>query len=181
MRKDLSRLTTVLLTAAPLLASTALAGDQLPAPDAREKSPALALVVFLDSPGSAEILDGNFQEGLDKAFAALDRRTYRHELELTTNMCAAQVKLGQLEAANTNCEAALAAEQPANAVIRDKSSAMAHVNHGVVHFVQGDYEFAEKEFRRAKMLYPGLGVAASNLALARQPELKPRVEIGETL
>lgn len=182
MRKDLSRLTTVLLTAAPLLASTALAGDQLSTPDARERSPALALVVFLDVPGSAEIIGGNFRDGLDKASAALDRRPYRHELELTTNMCVAQVKLGELEAANANCEAALASGPPANSVMKPRQIlAVAHVNHGVVHFVQGDYEFAEEEFHRAKLMFPSLGVAASNLALARQPELEPSVEVGETL
>ena len=88
----------------------------------------------------------------------------------------------ELESANANCEAALAGGPPANSVMKPRQIlAVAHVNHGVVHFVQGDYEFAEKEFRLARSMYPSLGVAASNLALARQPELKPRVEVGETL
>ena len=182
MKRDLLRLTAVLLTAAPLLASTALAGEQFTAPDAHQRTSALALVVFLDADGSADILRGNYQDGLDKASAALDSRPSRRNLELTTNMCAAQVKLGRLEAANTNCEAALADKKPAGSVMAPrKRLAVAHVNHGVVHFVQGDYEFAEKEFRLARSMYPSLGVAASNLALARQPELKPRVEVGETL
>lgn len=182
MKRDLLRLTAVLLTAAPLLASTALAGEQFTAPDAHQRTSALALVVFLDADGSADILRGNYQDGLDKASAALDSRPSRRNLELTTNMCAAQVKLGRLEAANTNCEAALADKKPAGSVMAPrKRLAVAHVNHGVVHFVQGDYEFAEKEFRLARSMYPSLGVAASNLALARQPGLKPRVEVGETL
>ena len=182
MRRDLSRFAAMLLTAASLTVSMAIAGEQPAAPDAHDRTPALALVVFLDTPGSADILRGDYQEGLDKASAALDRAPDRRELELTTNVCVAQTKLGLLESANTSCEAALADAPPAGSVMKPrKYLAVAHVNHGVVHFVQGDHEFAEKEFRRARMLSPSLGVAASNLAFARAPEFKPRVEVGEAL
>lgn len=181
MRKDFSRTAAVLLAAAPLLASSALAWDSFTAPDARERAGAIALVVFLDLPGSADIIRGNYESGLDKATAALDRPG-RHEMELTTNICAAQVKLGSPEAANRSCEAALAGRLPARSAMTPREfRAVAHVNHGVVHLVQGDTEFAILEFRRAKTMDPTLRVAASNAALAREMERQPRIQVGETL
>jgi len=140
------------------------------------------LVVYQDLPGGAAILSGNYQEGLDRSLAAIERAPNRHAMELATNICAARVKLGQLEAANASCETALAGRPPYGTVWGVKQyRAVAHVNHGVVHLMQGDSEFAVQEFSRARNLFPSLGVALSNRALARDMMRKPQVIIGEPL
>lgn len=183
MRKGLSLMTAAgLLVAAPLMVSIALAEQQSVALDARERAPALALAVFQDMPGGDRILHGSYQEGLDEAAATLARRPYRDALVLNTNICVAQLKLGRLDAANVSCEAALASRPPTGAVLEPrKLFAAVHVNHGVVHFVQGDHEFAEDEFRRAKAMYPGLRIASSNLEVLDQSMPKARVEVEEIL
>jgi tetratricopeptide (TPR) repeat protein len=97
---------------------------------------------------------------------------------LNTNICAAQLKLGRLEAANDSCEAALASRAPTGSGLKPRQAqAAVHVNHGVVHQAQGDYEFAESEFRRAKAMYPGLRIAASNLQFMERSLRKGWVEI----
>jgi len=76
----------------------------------------------------------------------------------------------------------LANELPVGFVVTSRRLfAAAHVNHGVVHFMQGDREFAQHEFRRAKAVDPTLRAAAHNLAVARQPMRQPRVEVEQTL
>lgn len=177
MRKGFSTRATGLLVAVPLMFSTALAGEPFTGLDARESVPGLALVVFQDTPSGAQILQGKYQDGLDQAAAALAMRPYRYTLVLNTNICAAQLKLGRLEAANESCEAALASK-PIGTVLKPRQAhAAVHVNHGVVHLAQGDYEFAESEFRRAKAMYPGLRIAASNLQFMEQSLRKGWVEI----
>jgi tetratricopeptide (TPR) repeat protein len=164
MRKEFSPMAAGLLAAVPLMFSTALAGEPFAGLDARESAPGLALVVFQDTPSGAQILQGKYQDGLDQATAALAMRPYRYTLVLNTNICAAQLRLGRLEAANESCEAALASRPPTGLVLKPQQvRAAVYVNHGVVHLAQGDYGFAESEFRRAKAMYPGLRIAASNL------------------
>lgn len=169
-----------LAIAASLVASAATGVEQRVAPDARAPASSVALVVFRDVPGSASILRGNYEQGLDRSFAALERAPSRRVLELTANICAAQVKLGQIHAANASCERALATNARAGSD-QNRIRAVAVVNHGVVHLVQGDREFAVKEFRRAARMSPSLGVARSNRALAEEPVRQPHVVIGETM
>jgi tetratricopeptide (TPR) repeat protein len=177
MRRCFSPIAAGLLAAVPLMFSTALAGDPFTGLDARESAPGLALVVFQDTPSGAQILQGKYQEGLDQAAAALATRPYRYTLVLNTNICAAQLKLGRLEAANESCEAALASKPIGTVLKPQQAHAAVHVNHGVVHLAQGDYEFAESEFRRAKAMYPGLRIAASNLQFMERSLRKGWVEI----
>lgn len=182
MRREILQSVAAFLAAASVFVSSAPAGKDLAAPDARERAGSIGLIVFQDLPSGASILLGNYQDGLDKAFAALNERPYRYPLERKTNICAAQVKLGQFEFANMSCEAALDARaRTASVKSRRQLLAVAHVNHGVVHLMQGDREFAIEEFRRARVMFPGLRIAASNLALAESSELKPHVVVGETL
>lgn len=178
MRRNFSPMAAGLLAAVPLMFSTALAGESFTGLDARESAPGLALVVFQDTPSGAQILQGKYEDGLDQAAAALAMRPYRNTLVLNTNMCAAQLKLGRLEAANETCEAALASKPPVGSALQPRRAhAAVHVNHGVVHLAQGDYEFAEGEFRRAKAMYPGLRIAASNLKFMERSLRKGWVEI----
>ena len=178
MRRGFSPMAAGLLAAVPLMFSTALAGEPFTGLDARESAPGLALVVFQDTPSGAQILQGKYQDGLDQAAAALAMRPYRYTLVLNTNICAAQLKLGQLEAANDSCEAALASRAPTGPGLKPRQAqAAVHVNHGVVHLAQGDYEFAESEFRRAKAMHPGLRIAASNLQFMERSLRKGWVEI----
>lgn len=178
MRRDFSPMAAGLLAAVPLMFSTALAGEPFAGLDARESAPGLALVVFQDTPSGAQILQGKYQDGLDQAADALAMRPYRNTLVLNTNICAAQLKLGRLEAANESCEAALSSKPPTGSVLKPRQAqAAVHVNHGVVHQAQGDYEFAESEFRRAKAMYPGLRIAASNLKFMERSSRKGWVEI----
>ena len=178
MRKEFSPMAAGLLAAVPLMFSTALAADPFTGLDARESAPGLALVVFQDTPSGAQILQGRYQDGLDQATAELALRPYRNAFLLKTNICAAQLRLGQLEAANESCEAALTNKPPSGLVLEPrKLRAAVHVNHGVVHFAQGDYAYAEGEFRRAKSMYPGLRIAASNLQFMEQSLRKGWVEI----
>lgn len=181
MRRNFSPMAAGLLAAVPLMFSTALAGESFTGLDARESAPGLALVVFQDTPSGAQILQGKYQDGLDEATAALAMRPYRYALVLNTNICAAQLKLGRLEAANESCEAALASKPRGTVLTPRQAHAAVHVNHGVVHVAQGDYEFAESEFRRAKAMYPGLRIAASNLQFMERSLRKGWVEIEETL
>ena len=178
MRKEFSPMAAGLLAAVPFMFSTALAGEPFTGLDAREGAPGLALVVFQDTPSGAQILQGKYQDGLDQAAAALAMRPYRYTLVLNTNICAAQLKLGRLEAANDSCEAALASRAPTGSGLKlRQAQAAVHVNHGVVHLAQGDYEFAESEFRRAKAMNPGLRIAASNLQFMERSLRKGTVEI----
>jgi len=178
MRRGFSPMAAGLLAAVPLMFSTALAGEPFTGLDARESAPGLALVVFQDTPSGAQILQGKYQDGLDQAAAALAMRPYRYTLVLNTNICAAHLKLGQLEAANESCEAALASRAPTGPGLKPRQAqAAVHVNHGVVHLAQGDYEFAESEFRRAKAMHPGLRIAASNLQFMERSLRKGWVEI----
>jgi len=181
MRRNFSPMAAGLLAAVSLIFSTSLAGEAFTGLDARESARGLALVVFQDTPSGAQILQGMYQEGLDQAAAELARRPYRHTLVLNTNICAAQLKLGRLEAANESCEAALASEPIGTVLTPQHAHAAVRVNHGVVHFAQGDYEFAESEFRRAKAMYPGLRIAASNLQFMERSLREGRVEIEEAL
>ena len=183
MRRNLSPMAAGLLAAVPLMFSTALAGESFTGLDARESAPRLALVVFLDTPSGVQILQGKYQDGLDQAAAALALRPYRDTLVLKANICAAQVKLGRLEAANESCEAALASRPPTSvfrgsAELKPRQAhAAVHVNHGVVHLAQGDYQFAESEFRRAMAMQPNLRIAASNLQFMERSLRKGWVEI----
>jgi len=182
MRKLLVRTAVVLVAAAPLLVAGANAREQVMAPDARARASSVALVVYQDLPGGAAILSGNYQEGLDKSLAAVERAPNRHAMELATNICAARLKLGQLEAANASCESALAGRPPFGTTWSwSQYQAVAHVNHGVVHLVQGENEFAVREFSRARNLFPSLGVALSNRSLAEDMMRKPHVIVGEAL
>lgn len=178
MKGYLSPMSAGLLTAASLMISTALAGAAFTGLDARESAPGLALVVFQDTPSGAQIMQGKYQEGLDQAAYALAMRPYRDTLVLNTNICAAQLKMGRLEAANESCEAALSSKLPMVSVLKPRQAqAAVHVNHGVVHLAQGDYEFAADEFRRAKAMYPGLRIATSNLQFVERSLRKGEVEI----
>ena len=178
MRKEFSPMAAGMLAAVPLMFSTALAGEPVTGLDAREGAPGLALVVFQDTPSGAQILQGKYQDGLDQAAAALAMRPYRDTLVLNANICAAQLKLGRLEAANESCEAALASKPPTGFVLKPRQAyAAVHVNHGVVHLAQGDYQFAESEFRRAKAMQPDLRIAASNLQFMERSLRKGWVEI----
>lgn len=178
----LTRTAVALAATAPLLALGVSAAERVNALDAHMKASNMALVVFQDLPGGAAVLSGRYQEGLDESLAAAERTPKLHVVELATNMCAARVKLGQLDAANTSCELALARRAPVGTpMTAEQYRAIAHVNHGVVHFAQGDTEFAAQEFRQARNLFPSLGVASSNLAFARNELRRPRVIVGETL
>ena len=182
MRKLLVRTAVVLIAAVPLLVAGANAREQIRAPDARARASSVALVVYQNLPGGAAILSGNYKEGLEKSLAAVERAPSRHAMELATNICAARVKLGELDAANESCESALAGRPPAGTAWSLKQyRAVAHVNHGVVHLVQGDREFAIQEFSRARNLFPSLGVAFSNRSLAQDMMRKPHVIVGDAL
>jgi tetratricopeptide (TPR) repeat protein len=170
-----------LLVAALAAATSAMAVGPLNKPGATETAPPLRLVVFREAPGGTEIVHGSYQRGLDQAGTALSRG-YRDKAVLYTHICAAQIKLGQFVAANESCEAVLANNLEAGLVISSRRLfAAAHVNHGVVHFMQGDQEMAQQEFRRAKASDPTLRVAASNLALTQQLMREPLVEVEQTL
>jgi tetratricopeptide (TPR) repeat protein len=182
MRRDVSLMATALLATAPLAVPAVMAAEPINGLDARERAPAVALVVFQDMTGGAAILRGSYQAGLEEAASALARHPNRNEFALKANICAAQLRLGQVEAANESCEAALASRPPMRAAMAPRQfRAVAHVNHGVVHYVQGDHEFARQEFRRARSMYPSLQVAASNLEFTEEALRKPRIEVGETL
>ena len=162
------------------LAWGAGAGEQTMVPSAFEQESRVALVVFQDLPGSSAILRGDYSGGLDSAQAALERSPRLHVVELEANICAARVMLRQLEAANSSCEAALEDTPPVGgAFSRQQYRAVAHVNHGVAHLLQGDSEFAVKEFRQAKRLFPSLGVASSNRLMAENMMRTPQVTIDE--
>lgn len=171
-----------LLIMAPLVASSALAGESFVGLDAGEQAPAVTLVVLQGLPGSDEILVGSYQDAVEKASAALTGRPQYDKRQVNANICAAQVKLGQIEAANESCEAALALRPIHQSTDTPrKFLAIAYVNHGVVHFTQGDHATAEMEFRRASSLYPALREARSNLVVTQEVMGKPRIEVGETL
>ena len=182
MRSELSRTVAIFMASAIFSSPSALAEEQMAAPDARERASNIAVDVFQDAPGGAGILVGNFQEGVDKASASLSARPFRYRFELATNICAAQIKLGQFESANASCESALDSRPRSTMVMaRRHFLAVAHVNHGVVHLMQGDREFAIQEFGRARAMFRGLQIAASNLALTKGPELKPHIDVGTAL
>lgn len=184
MKKGLFTDVAALFVMAPLVASSALAGESYIDPDTSEQTQAVRLVVLQGLPGSGDILQGSYQEGLEKASAALTRQPQYKKREMKANICAAQLKLGQFDAANESCEAALAI-RPTRTVYATSSPrkflAVAHVNHGVVHLAQGDLETAEQQFRRAWGVYPSLREAESNLALTQQMMGRPRIEVGEGL
>jgi len=182
MRNLLTRTAVLLVAGLPLLVAGAGAKEQVTAPDAHARASSVALVVFQDLPGGAAILSGDYQRGLDESLRAAARSPNRHAMEFATNICAARVKLGLLEAANESCESALAGRPRAGSNWSLKQyRAVAHVNHGVVHLVQGDREIAVQEFSLARWLYPSLGVASSNRSLAKDMMRKPQVIVGEAL
>lgn len=181
MRKNYPLTAAALGVAALLTATGAMAEEPLIDPGVAEEAPALSLVVFRKAPGGAQIVRGSYRSGLDQAGAAL-ASGYRDKAVLYTHMCAAQLKLGELGAANENCEAVLANDLPVGLVVTSRRLfAAAHVNHGVVHFMQGDRELAQQEFRRARAADPTLRAATGNLAVARQTMRQPRVEVEQTL
>lgn len=182
MRGFFTRTAVILIAGAPLLVAGAGAREQVTAPDARARASSVALVVFQELPGGAAILSGDYQRGLDESLRAAARSPHRHAMEFATNICAARVKLGLLEAANESCESALARRPPTGSNWSlNQYRAVAHVNHGVVHLVQGDREIAVQEFSRARRLYRSLGVASSNRSLAEDMMRKPQVIVGEAL
>lgn len=181
MRRKYSLTAGALLAAILLTATNTMAGEPPISAGFDESAPPLMLVVFREVPGGTQILQGSYQLGLDEAGAAL-AGGYRDKSVLYTHICAAKLKLGQLQAANESCEAVLANNLPIGLVITSRRLfAAAHVNHGVVHFMQGDQELAQQEFRRARAADPTLRIAASNLALTQQFMRQPRVEVEQTL
>jgi tetratricopeptide (TPR) repeat protein len=181
MRGFFTRTAVILIAGVPLLVAGAGAREQVTAPDAHARASSVALVVFQNLPGGAAILSGDYQRGLDESLRAAARSPHRHPMEFATNICAARVKLGLLEAANESCESALARPPTGSNWSLNQYRAVAHVNHGVVHLVQGDREIAVQEFSRARRLYPSLGVASSNRSLAEDMVQKPQVIVGEPL
>lgn len=181
MRRNYLPTAGMLIVAALLTATSTMAGEAPINAGIADSAPPLMLVVFREVPGGTQIVHGSYQQGLDEAGAALTNG-YRDKSVLYTHICAAQLKLGQLQAANESCEAVLANNLPVGLVIASRRLfAAAHVNHGVVHFMQGDQELAQQEFRRARATDPTLRAAASNLALTQQFMRQPRVEVEQTL
>lgn len=145
-----------------LTAPIAMAGT---APDAREPSQQLALVVFEGVPGSEALLHGDYVAGLRQSLEAYGRAPARHAFQLASNVCVARLKLGQLEAAEEHCSQVMdqSIDRRVGVVMTQRYQAVALVNHGVLLSAQGDDEGAGAQFAEARRKFPELGVARSNL------------------
>jgi tetratricopeptide (TPR) repeat protein len=149
-----------------------------PAQDARDPAESMALVVFEGVPGSEALLRGDYEAGLRESLEALERNGTRHAFQLSSNLCVAQLKLGDMEAARRHC-GRLIESQPdrrVGAVMAQRYKAVARVNHGVLLGAQGDTDGASAEFEQARRQFPELGVARSNLERVGG---SPRVTVGD--
>jgi tetratricopeptide (TPR) repeat protein len=147
-----------------LLATQALA-SQGEAPDAREPASRMSLIVIEGVPGSDALLRGDYETGLSESLASLERSPNRRVAELSSNICAAQAKLGEFDSATGYCELALSA-QPSLLSAR-QHEAIALVNRGVVQALRGERTAASADFGRAADLFTGLGVARSNFTMTQ--------------
>ena len=150
--------------AGALLATQAMAG-QGKAPDAREPASRMSLIIIEGVPGSDALLRGDYETGLSEALASLERLPNRRVAELSSNICAAQAKLGAFDRATDYCEIALSA-RPSMLSVR-QHEAIALVNRGVVQALKGERVAANADFGRAADLFGSLGVARSNFAMTQ--------------
>jgi len=151
--------------AACLLLATVPAWARAAALDARAAAPRTAIVVVDGVPGSTALLSGDYAKGLAQSLAAYQRAPGRNVVPLAVNLCAAHVMLGQESQARAECARALkaAGRLPVAGLSREQYRAVALVNRGVLHQLRGDVAAAGADFDAAAGLFPGLGVAHSNL------------------
>ncbi len=151
--------------AACLLLATVPAWAHAATPDARVSATRTAVVVVHGVPGSEALLAGDYAKGLAQSLAAYQRTPGLNVAPLAVNLCAAHVMLGQQARAEAECARAVAAAgRPRVAgLTRDQYRAVALVNRGVLHQLHGDVAAAGQDFDAAARLFPGLGVARSNL------------------
>jgi len=151
-----------------------------PTQDAREPSNSMALVVFEGVPGSEALLRGDYEAGLRQSLEAAERSQVRHAFQLANNICVAQLKLGDMEAAQEQCGQVIEhrIDRREGAVMAQRYLAVALVNHGVLLGAQGDMEGAGERFEEARRKFPELGVARSNL---QRVGGGPRVVVGDDL
>lgn len=161
-------------------AASSQAAAASPAQDAREPAASMALVVFEGVPGSEALLHGDYEGGLRQSLEASVRGTGRHAFELASNICVAQLKLGELEAAREHCGEVieLRVDRREGVVMAERFKAVALVNHGVLLSAQGDPQAARLHFEEARRKFPELAVAGSNL---QHVGSAPRVTVGEDL
>ncbi len=158
-----------------ILAVAAIAGaTALLAADvamAEEEAAAYKMVVFSDQRHGAKVAKGNYEKAIAKITAAPERR--RDVFETKTNLCVAYTKSGDLENAETNCEAALvyirekhAAAPSTNAIgLRyEKYLSVALSNRGVLYAVNGDLDSARSTFEEAMELKARISMPKRNLA-----------------
>ena len=150
------------------------------AKDAREPASSMALVVFEGVPGSEALLRGDYEAGLQQSLEATERSPGRHAFELASNVCVAQIKLGDMGAAWQHCSRVIerTVDRRAGVVMAQRLRAVALVNHGVLLSAQGDVEAASLQFEEARRKFPELAVAGSNLQLVGSA---PRVTVGVDL
>lgn len=167
--------TTVLCGA--VLAQAAMAN---PALDARDPAASMALVVFEGVPGSDALLRGDYETGLRLSLEAAERAPGRHAFELASNVCVAQLKLGDIEAARQHCRQVIQrpVDRREGVVMAQRFKAVALVNHGVLLSAQGDVDAASMQFEEARRKFPELAVAGSNL---QHVGSAPRITVGDDL
>lgn len=161
-------------------AALAQAAAADPAQDAREPASSMALVVFEGVPGSEALLRGDYEAGLQQSLEATERSPGWHAFELASNVCVAQLKLGDMDAARQHCSRVVerTVDRREGVVMAQRLKAVALVNHGVLLSAQGDTQAASLQFEEARRKFPELAVAGSNLQLVGSA---PRVTVGDDL
>lgn len=137
---------------------------------AEEKATAYKMVVFSDQRHGVKVAKGNYEKAIAKITAAPERR--RDVFETKTNLCVAYTKTGDLENAETNCEAALAyirekhAATPSSngiGLTYEKYLSVALSNRGVLYAVNGDLDSARSTFEEAIELKARMSTPKRNL------------------
>lgn len=157
------------LTLAAGLVAAIVAGPALGA----ERAPAYTMTVIHDAYFGKKVLSGDYRDAIDRIRANGDRPAASFEAH--TNLCVAYVKSGEIDRAESACNAAVnAAHKQAERANRFVSSyegerwrefeAVALSNRGVLHAVAGEPELARLDFSRALELRTSIDAPGSNLA-----------------
>ena len=157
------------ICAAALLAASVAVSPVL----ADDTAAAYTMTVIRDAAHGSRIIKGDY----DKAIERITRAEFRYAGNFAgeTNLCVAYTKSGELEKAETACNAAV---DVANGMLRVKADlladytrkaymtdlAIALSNRGVVYAAMGNTELAEQDFRKADDLGSSLSAPAINLA-----------------
>jgi tetratricopeptide (TPR) repeat protein len=168
-RKGIARL--VLGAAIGLIATSAVAGEQ---------APQYTMTVISNEKFSHKVLKGDYEAAIEKIHAATRRGG--DDFPTQTNLCVAYTKVGELDAAEAACNAAVElvrekrAKRPRSARGYDivdagdrADLAVALSNRGVLHAARGRIDLALADFKASLDLDAGLSAPGINLARLDTP------------